>query len=426
MPPSQDDPRNPFEAFRRFADEQMSALLMSLTGRPPNAPKVSPSESSESNDDLPWILRGTSEEARRRYRQAQREMNEYLSEQEAEAAERLGSRNDEQPRCPYRPADQETPQSDQMPFNKFVRKRMDEPDSDSSSAEDDLGHWDSPTWPVRYLITSDYSPLYLETELRSQGPGQKWRHAFEDLIAIQSGMDMENRDSTRSKQCSGNWFDSMLHRELFGAPRHEAEHDNPHSETPTSVDEAGYSPEGIHCQARHTLHAQSPNKQDRKHKDEADENDEYDEDDNATDEDLEDSAEALAEIDQHIFGLHGPFFFNTDFIQRLASQAFREASQLEDKSASRMQMQSTDDKGKPSLISTLTTTERTTLPDGSVHTKMVLKKRFADGREENTETVHTSRDHRPTIVSEKADALQNGKTDEAETPKQKTKGWFWA
>ena len=41
------------------------------------------------------------------------------------------------------------------------------------------------------------------------------------------------------------------------------------------------------------------------------------------------------------------------------------------------------------VTSTLTTTERITLPDGSVTTKMMLKKRFADGREESSETVHT-------------------------------------
>jgi hypothetical protein len=46
---------------------------------------------------------------------------------------------------------------------------------------------------------------------------------------------------------------------------------------------------------------------------------------------------------------------------------------------------------KPSILSTLTTTERTVASDGSITTKVVLKKRFADGREESSETVHTQR-----------------------------------
>ncbi|KAL9580354.1 MAG: hypothetical protein Q9212_004550, partial [Teloschistes hypoglaucus] len=40
------------------------------------------------------------------------------------------------------------------------------------------------------------------------------------------------------------------------------------------------------------------------------------------------------------------------------------------------------DPDKPSITSTMTTTQRCTLPDGSVYTKVVLKKGFSDGREE--------------------------------------------
>ncbi|KAG9773092.1 hypothetical protein KCU88_g5940, partial [Aureobasidium melanogenum] len=41
----------------------------------------------------------------------------------------------------------------------------------------------------------------------------------------------------------------------------------------------------------------------------------------------------------------------------------------------------------PSVVSTLTTTVTRTLPDGSIETKRVLKKRFADGTEESNESV---------------------------------------
>ncbi|KAF2646589.1 hypothetical protein P280DRAFT_464788 [Massarina eburnea CBS 473.64] len=70
---------------------------------------------------------------------------------------------------------------------------------------------------------------------------------------------------------------------------------------------------------------------------------------------------------------------------------------------------------KPSILSTLSTTERTVSPDGTVTTKVVFKKQFADGREESSETVHTS----------------SGREDETSKmeprPKQeKKKGWFWS
>jgi hypothetical protein len=63
-----------------------------------------------------------------------------------------------------------------------------------------------------------------------------------------------------------------------------------------------------------------------------------------------------------------------------------------------------------SVLSSLTTTERTTAPDGTVTTRTVLRKRFADGREESSESVHT--EHR------EADAAGEGG--------RKKGGWFWS
>jgi hypothetical protein len=83
----------------------------------------------------------------------------------------------------------------------------------------------------------------------------------------------------------------------------------------------------------------------------------------------------------------------------------------------------------PSILSTLTTTERSVAPDGSVTTKVVLKKRFADGREESTETVHTQRG-----IEEKSHdpwaGLQNHQApkqrDLGEKTGEKKRGWFWS
>lgn len=68
---------------------------------------------------------------------------------------------------------------------------------------------------------------------------------------------------------------------------------------------------------------------------------------------------------------------------------------------------------KPDVLSALTTTQTTRLPDGTVTTKVVLKKRFSDGREETTERVHTSNEK-----SEQPDHRVE------ESPKKK--GWFWS
>ncbi|KAJ5416655.1 uncharacterized protein N7487_000205 [Penicillium crustosum] len=71
----------------------------------------------------------------------------------------------------------------------------------------------------------------------------------------------------------------------------------------------------------------------------------------------------------------------------------------------------TSEPAQPRVISTMTRTERVRLPDGSVESKIVNTRRFADGREESDESVEVSRpqeglDSRPT----------------SDKPKN---GWFW-
>ena len=73
-----------------------------------------------------------------------------------------------------------------------------------------------------------------------------------------------------------------------------------------------------------------------------------------------------------------------------------------------------DKPARPSILSQLTTTQTTRLPDGTVTTKVVLKQRFADGREETTESVETRNDQ-----SEQMEQRRHVE----EKPKQK--GWFW-
>lgn len=83
---------------------------------------------------------------------------------------------------------------------------------------------------------------------------------------------------------------------------------------------------------------------------------------------------------------------------------------------------------KPSILSTLTTTERTVAPDGSVTTKVVLKKRFADGREESSETVHTQRGQEPEpwATRQTPEVRKHNNIDEVQGKEKKSSGWFWS
>ena len=91
---------------------------------------------------------------------------------------------------------------------------------------------------------------------------------------------------------------------------------------------------------------------------------------------------------------------------------------------------------KPSILSTMTTTERTIAPDGSVTTKVMLKKRFTDGREESSETVHTARGHEDSPrYQDPWKAIREAETAEIKkeiimnkksADKTKKSGWFWS
>jgi hypothetical protein len=85
---------------------------------------------------------------------------------------------------------------------------------------------------------------------------------------------------------------------------------------------------------------------------------------------------------------------------------------------------------KPSILSTLTTTERSVASDGSITTKVVLKKRFADGREESSETVHTQRGQE--TETQKRDPwrafhdIQPRSAEPEHQERKKRSGWFWS
>lgn len=75
---------------------------------------------------------------------------------------------------------------------------------------------------------------------------------------------------------------------------------------------------------------------------------------------------------------------------------------------------------RPRVLSTMTQTQTTRLPDGSLKTEVVLKRRFADGREETRTSVQTSFDGDDTSTTT-ADG------DDADRQQTKnSKGWFWS
>lgn len=366
---------NPFVAFRHFADEQMSSLLQSVIGLP-SAFHSSSSKSRPSSDDDVWL-------------QEARELRRHLARESEEAAKIVGifrkAFDEGQNRvhdeshittCPYRPVDQDTPhRADEPPLDPTSRRLtplLCSPFLFPGLSRSVLGRGelDAPSlWPVVYTASSPYSPLWLELREPFCSQGNKWRNAFEDLMALQSGKSMLEKDARREYENGTSWMTSMLERGFFGNRWH-------------IID--GQQQASVEPFAAATMTATRPPH-------DAEENEDENE---VTEQDLYER------------------FLGAQYPSPLPSSAPENDSQ--------------------SLISTLTTTERNKLPDGSIHTKVVLKKRFSDGREESTETLHTAFDSQPPLpksitssnTAMKEATPQAGSNPEVKEPKRK--GWFWS
>jgi hypothetical protein len=83
--------------------------------------------------------------------------------------------------------------------------------------------------------------------------------------------------------------------------------------------------------------------------------------------------------------------------------------------------QKRDEASEPNVKSVFRTVNSYTERDGSVTTKTVVRKTFADGKSEKTETVETSQPRRVEPPSPKRDAVNP--TQNGEVPRR---GWFWS
>ena len=430
---AQDEPTNPFVAFRRFADEQMSTLLNSIFGlqTPFGSSSSTPDRSmkeyqawlQEARDSRDRLDREAQEMEKIMdvYTRAHKEQQELAPTQDK--MQQASSEDDTPLRCPYRPIEQEVPTNRQslrlsdadrnvashitalLPFGMTLPRDF--------LATSLLGQ-QTPSISVAYLIFSPYSPARLEQSSALRERGIPWREAFEDLLAVQSGEDISTEASNLPGTSTSDWLRDMIGIAMRENGRDMQErHQASRSTSETVRRQPGFL----------DRFADS-----RQPENDADEDDDDDDDDDDFDEDDDDDDEEITELD-----LYNRFlgFGNTasepDPISSILGQS---AS----RSFAHLQHDSTPTKTenkKPSILSTLTTTERTTLQDGTVHTKVVLKKKFSDGREESTETVHTQNP----VPQGSAQAQQMAKSRDRDEEKserrqegkeKKSRGWFWS
>ena len=286
-------------------------------------------------------------------------------------------------------------------------------------------------WPLAYIALSPYSPLTVERELRDidGNPNMRWRNAFEDLILshkeypkedLKYRNDMEIVDGRvvrpRDKMTTGvEWMWNMFNTGLFGNWRR--------------VDSAFAYDAMNNGKCRFQIG-------DEQGTNLAWEAREADLDESESEERLntplreEEYDDEMTELD-----LYDPFLNNRNRVSSSnqkspASIASSKPSSFDPSVGVKARFESG---GAPdsSIISTLTTTERQVFPDGTIFTKVILKKRFADGREESNEAEHTTHNvpqaENTASPNNKAIKVNTRRLEDFDNEKEQKpkKGWFW-
>ncbi|EEP79059.1 predicted protein [Uncinocarpus reesii 1704] len=452
---------NPFIAFRRYADEHISSMLQSIIGLPS---VIFPPSTKD------WLVFNDEE------------LSQLMKNWRRVADEELNRANNRDPQASRRHADYGKwddwrNQGHRYPGHAFPSSIFDAIfDSNlpfgSSSFFHELSPFRNPFffdlmspgisagWPMSYILLSPYSPLHLEHHQQldkgsdhglmswaspfdpahggQQSKEPRWREAFEDLLRIENGKDMLDRNvALQNKQVSGkDWLVGMIERGSLGAgwkyvhrdggrgdyfkytfedlaskedpkqaPLQRSEGRDTEEEGFTEMDLYDAFLRDVHDEDRPlkspllNLILESREKQRMEHE-ESRRRREFDNDNKNSD--IQDFYDTETELDHY---------------ERQLSGISQGPSAL---SESELDL--------PTIISTVTTTERRTLPDGSVRTKKVVNKRFADGREESVETEEISSSNQPHQVNptEDNDAGSLAKTEpRASTNKDKRGGWFW-
>lgn len=450
---------NPFVSFKRYADEQISSVLQGVLAFPSAFISASPHNRWKAFDD----------EARRR----SLERDARLEQQDGE------SRSGEED--PYGAADgSTTPRntaSSGVPSGflslflyGILNHLVDEENMPAA-------------FPVAYVAWSPYSPLRLEEHGRLSEAGTKWRRAFEDLMAVQNGLEMPSEfETSRYRDCSSaEWMMSMLDRGTLGRwrpicqeqmatrqPDNDADEDNDFTELDLYQSFLGaQSSSGSPSPAtEHTAEPPSAESMSRLLPDrpysaittadilgrainaarkavQSDRAGCYDDANDMYHRSLGHlfSAERRETNDEALKRIRTKISEYTERISELRVLLDEDdeaddweplATGLSGNGSNANTSISTDnDQGKPSIVSTLTNTEKRTLSDGTVHTRIVLKQRFADGNEECSETFLTTRGSdlqdpaQTTQADGVLDELPEKSTQETKQEKSK-KGWFWS
>ena len=399
-PKARDDPANPFVAFRRFADEQMSNLVSGIFGVWAPSHLSPPSSNRVSQDHHAW-LQLAQHSLRHETEEAIRILDVYTNAcKDIQKDSQTAVQDDSKPlRCPYRPPGQEVTLK-RRPAHHELPSTGSGDYLPSSVLAAPLLRKDFPSVPSEYLLYSPYSPIHLDRHRVLSNQGMQWREAFEDLLAVQDG----DGQSCAEEDINWSTVDWVSQTMELAMPEEDWDERNRR---------VNLAPWRYKC-----MKSRSPAERQL-------ENNVAEREPKLVQRIGDQDGEQITELDlynQKFSPGHEEFSNPLNSFSKSHSRSIRHAQYDSDPS--------NNDSANPSILSTLTTTERTTLLDGSVHTKVVLKKRFSDGREESIQTTHTQNPtpnlkyQPPTETIESQ--VSNANSSEPVCKAKKTKGWFWS
>ena len=335
----------------------------------------------------------------------------------------------------------------------------------------------SAAWPFTYIMFSPYSPLHLERQDRRGDRGvfssimsslgfisddssssvnnksstePQWREAFEDLLRLENGKPMLHRDpaanaNAASKKESGKeWLEGLVSRGSLGDNWKFVSGTDGHPWSGFTLEESSSSGDQNDRSNIRVDYADKKDTEDSSSNEETDNNPSTE-------------AEIYDEFLKDIENRQGGFLSESPLMNYLLEERKKRLSEKslpssndvvrdeERKTTSQQEVSNVqsssnlgyDDNvrqqhynpaGEPKVISTISSRERTRLADGSVRTKVVKTKRFADGREETNESEEFSNPPPFTSPSPARDPPQNGRAENKEEQENKDSrkgGWFW-
>ncbi|KAI4253512.1 MAG: hypothetical protein LQ352_003652 [Teloschistes flavicans] len=396
-----DERGNPFVTFSRLVDQQISSAFQTLSQLPD---KYAEQRRKSEEEWRKWA----SDPVKRMHDECEEEWMGEKHNHEASTQEQLGRSDEEAAECrriaqcvldarsaQYRAEDHDDDEEDdsrKLPLRCPYRPVADDENDEESERAPHYQVRVLPAWfswgypqpvpPEDYLTDRQHSSSNDGAKGTFSEHGIRWKKAVEDLLGVQLDPEPSGSVSKDAEETKGDWMSSLQKQ----AP----------------IDR--FPPFGLRdfFEGPATRYPEN---------------------------DAEEDAVTELDLYRRFLGTRS----RPGSASHTSSQTFTSTAGLQ------------SDPNKPSVTSTMTTTQRCTLPDGTVYTKVVLKKGFSDGREECTETEHTTHGlprsdartqdlrqapQKSSIEAPKESSLgHDGKVKQAleqKVDERKRGGWFWS